>query len=127
VARDTGTLVQRGAGCGPTGSAYLRRVHRRLLRIIDGRASRVIKLIKPMLRGWVAYFAVGNSSECFGFVKDRGPTAANRQPDGPASDAIAAIALVPSRHQGLPQLPRSRRSSPRSIAAFHNLNSKALA
>ena len=28
------------------------------------------KLINPMLRGWVAYFAVGNSSECFGFVKD---------------------------------------------------------
>jgi RNA-directed DNA polymerase len=21
-----------------------------------------------MLRGWVAYFAVGNSSECFGFI-----------------------------------------------------------
>jgi RNA-directed DNA polymerase len=32
--------------------------------------DRVIKLINPMLRGWVAYFAVGNSSECFGFVKD---------------------------------------------------------
>jgi len=29
-----------------------------------------LKLINPMLRGWVAYFAVGNSSECFGFVKD---------------------------------------------------------
>jgi RNA-directed DNA polymerase len=23
-----------------------------------------------MLRGWVAYFAVENSSECFGFIKD---------------------------------------------------------
>ena len=23
-----------------------------------------------MLRGWVVYFAVGNSSECFGFIKD---------------------------------------------------------
>jgi len=32
--------------------------------------DRVIKLINPMLRGWVAYFAVGNSSECFGFIKD---------------------------------------------------------
>ena len=32
--------------------------------------DRVIKLINPMLRGWVAYFAVGNSSECFGFAKD---------------------------------------------------------
>jgi len=34
--------------------------------------DRVIKLINPMLRGWVAYFAVGNSSECFGFVKRLG-------------------------------------------------------
>jgi hypothetical protein len=25
---------------------------------------------RPMLPGWVAYFAVGNSSECFGFIKD---------------------------------------------------------
>jgi RNA-directed DNA polymerase len=32
--------------------------------------DRVIKLINPMLRGWVTYFAVGNSSECFGFIKD---------------------------------------------------------
>ena len=32
--------------------------------------DRVVKLINPMLRGWVAYFAVGNSSECFGFVTD---------------------------------------------------------
>ena len=30
----------------------------------------VIKLINPMLRGWVAYFAVGISSECVGFIKD---------------------------------------------------------
>ena len=28
------------------------------------------KLINPMLRGWVNYFAVGNSSECFSFIKD---------------------------------------------------------
>jgi hypothetical protein len=32
--------------------------------------DQVIKLINPMLRGWVAYFAVGNSSECFAFIKD---------------------------------------------------------
>jgi RNA-directed DNA polymerase len=32
--------------------------------------DRVVKLIKPVLRGWVNYFAVGHSSECFGFVKD---------------------------------------------------------
>jgi len=27
-------------------------------------------LINPVLRGWVNYFAIGNSSECFSFVKD---------------------------------------------------------
>ncbi|MDR4510062.1 MAG: group II intron reverse transcriptase/maturase [Candidatus Brocadiaceae bacterium] len=32
--------------------------------------DRVIYLINPMLRGWVNYFRVGNSSECFGYVKD---------------------------------------------------------
>jgi len=32
--------------------------------------GRVVKLINPVLRGWVNYFAVGHSSECFNFVKD---------------------------------------------------------
>jgi RNA-directed DNA polymerase len=30
----------------------------------------VIGLINPVLRGWVNYFAVGHSSECFSFIKD---------------------------------------------------------
>jgi RNA-directed DNA polymerase len=34
------------------------------------RVDRVIKLINPVLRGWVNYFRAGHSSECFGFVKD---------------------------------------------------------
>jgi len=38
--------------------------------------ERVISLINPMLRGWVNYFAVGNSSECF----TRSAAAANRNP-----------------------------------------------
>ena len=25
---------------------------------------------QPVLRGWVNYFAVGHSSECFSFIKD---------------------------------------------------------
>jgi RNA-directed DNA polymerase len=33
-------------------------------------ADRVIYLINPILRGWVNYFRVGNSSECFGYIKD---------------------------------------------------------
>ena len=32
--------------------------------------DRVIYLINPILRGWVNYFRVGNSSRCFGYVKD---------------------------------------------------------
>jgi len=32
--------------------------------------DRVIALMNPILRGWVRYFAVGDSSRCFGFLKD---------------------------------------------------------
>lgn len=32
--------------------------------------GRVVYLINPILRGWVNYFRIGNSSECFGYIKD---------------------------------------------------------
>ncbi|MCP4341172.1 MAG: group II intron reverse transcriptase/maturase, partial [Desulfobulbaceae bacterium] len=32
--------------------------------------GRVIYLINPVLAGWANYFRVGNSSKCFGYVKD---------------------------------------------------------
>ena len=32
--------------------------------------DRVVYLIDPILRGWANYFRVGNSSKCFGYVKD---------------------------------------------------------
>ena len=32
--------------------------------------DRVVQLINPILRGWVNYFAVGHSSECFSFIQD---------------------------------------------------------
>ena len=32
--------------------------------------SGVIDKINPILRGWVAYFRIGNSSRCFAFIKD---------------------------------------------------------
>jgi RNA-directed DNA polymerase len=31
--------------------------------------GRVVQLINPVLRGWVNYFAIGNSSRCFSYVK----------------------------------------------------------
>jgi RNA-directed DNA polymerase len=32
--------------------------------------SRVVQLINPILSGWVNYFAIGDASECFAFIKD---------------------------------------------------------
>jgi RNA-directed DNA polymerase len=32
--------------------------------------DRVIDLINPILRGWTNYFRVGNSSRCFGYIRD---------------------------------------------------------
>jgi RNA-directed DNA polymerase len=32
--------------------------------------DRVVQLVNPILQGWVNYFAVGHSSECFSFIKD---------------------------------------------------------
>src|SRR4249920_2585179 len=51
-------------------TALLRKLKDVFRRFQSQPVDRVIKLINPMLRGWVAYFAVGNSSECFGFIKD---------------------------------------------------------
>jgi hypothetical protein len=44
--------------------------------LLDGPLSasqpldRVVELINPVLRGWVRYFAIGHSSQCFSFIKD---------------------------------------------------------
>jgi RNA-directed DNA polymerase len=32
--------------------------------------GRVVALLNPILRGWVRYFAIGDASRCFGFIKD---------------------------------------------------------
>jgi len=33
-------------------------------------AGRIVQLINPIVRGWVNYFAIGDASRCFGFIKD---------------------------------------------------------
>jgi RNA-directed DNA polymerase len=38
-------------------------------RCVSQPVGRVIELINPILRGWVHYFAVGDSSRCFSYIK----------------------------------------------------------
>jgi RNA-directed DNA polymerase len=51
-------------------TALLRKLKEVFRRYQSQPIDRVIQLINPILRGWVNYFAVGHSSECFSFIKD---------------------------------------------------------
>jgi RNA-directed DNA polymerase len=51
-------------------TALLRKLKDIFRRYESQPVERVVALINPMLRGWVRYFAVGDSSRCFGFIKD---------------------------------------------------------
>lgn len=51
-------------------TALLQRLKDIFRRFQSQPADRVVALINPVLRGWVNYFAVGNASRCFGYVKD---------------------------------------------------------
>ena len=51
-------------------TALLRKLKDMFRRHQSQPVGRVVKSINPVLRGWVNYFAVGHSSECFNFVKD---------------------------------------------------------
>ena len=51
-------------------TAHLRALKEVFRRYRSQPIDRVISLINPMLRGWVNYFAVGHSSECFSYIKD---------------------------------------------------------
>ena len=51
-------------------TALLRKLKEIFRRYESQPVDRVVDLINPILRGWVRYFAVGDSSRCFGFIKD---------------------------------------------------------
>ena len=51
-------------------TALLRKLKDVFRRYQSQPVGRVVQLINPVLRGWVNYFAVGHSSECFSFIKD---------------------------------------------------------
>jgi RNA-directed DNA polymerase len=50
-------------------TALLRKLKDLFRRFISQPVGRVVQLLNPIVRGWVNYFAVGNASRCFGFVK----------------------------------------------------------
>jgi RNA-directed DNA polymerase len=51
-------------------TALLRTLKEVFRRFRSQPVDRVISLINPTLRGWVNYFAVGHSSECFSYIRD---------------------------------------------------------
>jgi RNA-directed DNA polymerase len=51
-------------------TALLRKLKEIFRRYESQPVARVVELMNPILRGWVRYFAVGDSHQCFGFVKD---------------------------------------------------------
>ena len=48
----------------------LRKLKEIFRRHVSQPVSRIIHLINPVLRGWTNYFRIGNSSRCFGYVRD---------------------------------------------------------
>ncbi len=50
-------------------TALLRKLKDIFRRFVSQPVGRVIELINPILRGWVRYFAVGDSSRCFSYIK----------------------------------------------------------
>ena len=51
-------------------TALLRRLKPIFRRFESQPTQKLVEHINPILRGWVNYFAIGNSSRCFSFVRD---------------------------------------------------------
>jgi RNA-directed DNA polymerase len=50
-------------------TALLQKLKEIFRRYVSQPVGRVIELLNPILRGWVRYFAVGDSSRCFSYIK----------------------------------------------------------
>ena len=50
-------------------TALLQKLKEIFRKYVSQPVGRVIELINPILRGWVHYFAVGDSSRCFSYIK----------------------------------------------------------
>ena len=70
-------------------TALLRKLKDVFRRFQSQPVDRVVQLINPILRGWVNYFAVGHSSECFSFIQDWG-----RKEDSASHGAIPESARL---------------------------------
>ena len=51
-------------------TALLRKLKYIFRRFDSQPAGRIVQLINPIVRGWVNYFAIGDASRCFDFIKD---------------------------------------------------------
>lgn len=51
-------------------TTLLKKLKEQFRKYLSQSTSRVISIINPILRGWTNYFRIGNSSGCFGYVKD---------------------------------------------------------
>lgn len=51
-------------------SKLLRKLKETFRRYHSQPIDRVVEIINPILEGWVNYFAIGNSSRCFSYVRD---------------------------------------------------------
>jgi RNA-directed DNA polymerase len=51
-------------------TAVLRKLKDIFRRFDSQPVGRVVQLINPIVRGWVNYFAIGDASRCFDFIKD---------------------------------------------------------
>jgi RNA-directed DNA polymerase len=71
-------------------TALLRKLKDVFRRYQSQPVDRVVQLINPVLRGWVNYFAVGHSSECFSFIKDWVEKRIRRHMGDPGTDAASA-------------------------------------